>query len=152
MIVYRLTNSHYKDDISGMGAKLSGARWNMPGTSMLYTAENISLSTLELLVHIGLNDIKNFYHLLAIFIPDDAVIKEINADKLKPRWYEDEDYTSFMGTEFISTNINLVLKVPSAIIEEEHNFLINPNHPEFKKIKIKTSKPFIFDERLYRFK
>ena len=152
MIVYRITNTHYKDDIVGTGAKLSGARWNMPGTSMLYTAENISLSALEILVHIGLNDIKNFYHLLAIFIPDDAIIKEINTDKLKPHWYEDEDYTSYMGTEFIKTNNSLVLKVPSAIIAEEHNFLVNPNHLDFKKIKIKKSKPFTFDERLYRFK
>ena len=152
MIVYRITNSHYKDDISGTGAKLRGARWNMPGTSMLYTAENISLSTLELLVHIGLSDIQNHYELLTIFIPDDITIKEINADKLKSRWYEDEDYTSFMGTEFIKNNNNLVLKVPSAIIDEEHNFLVNPEHQDFKKIKIKKSKPFTFDERLYRFK
>lgn len=152
MIVYRITNSKYKDDISGTGAKLKGARWNMPGTSMLYTAENISLSALELLVHIGLDDIKNFYHLLAIFIPDETVIKEIHADKLKTRWYEDEDYTSFMGTEFVRNNNNLVLKVPSAIIDEEHNFLVNPGHQDFKKIKIKKSKPFTFDERLYRFK
>lgn len=152
MIVYRITNSRYKDDISGSGAKLRGARWNMPGTGMLYTAENISLSALELLVHIGLNDIRNFYHLLTIFIPDDIAIKEIHADKLKPRWFEDEDYTSFMGTEFIRNNSDLVLKVPSAIIDEEHNFLVNPGHPGFKKIKITKSKPFIFDERLYRFK
>lgn len=152
MIVYRITNSHYKDDISGTGAKFRGARWNMPGSSMLYTAENISLSALELLVHIGLNDIKNFYHLLTIFIPDDATVREINADKLKAGWYEDEDYTAFMGTEFINNNINLVLKVPSAIINEEHNFLINPQHKDFKKIKIKKSKPFIFDERLYIFR
>jgi RES domain-containing protein len=152
MIVYRITNSRYKDDISGAGAKLRGARWNMPGTGMLYTAENISLSALEILVHIGLSDIRNLYHQLAIFIPDDTIIKEINTHKLKPGWYEDEEYTSFMGTEFIKTNNSLVLKVPSAIIAEEHNFLVNPNHPDFKKIKIKKSKPFTFDERLYRFK
>ena len=152
MIVYRITNSRYKDDISGAGAKLRGARWNMPGTGMLYTAENISLSALEILVHIGLSDIRNLYHQLAIFIPDDTIIKEINTHKLKPGWFEDEEYTSFMGTEFIKTNNSLVLKVPSAIIAEEHNFLVNPNHPDFKKIKIKKSKPFTFDERLYRFK
>ncbi len=152
MIVYRITNSHYKDDISGTGAKLKGARWNMPGSSMLYTAEHISLSALELLVHVGFEDIQKFYHLLSIFIPDDAAMREINADKLKKDWYEDEDYSAFMGTEFINNNLNLVLKVPSAIIPEEHNFLINPQHKDFKKIKIKKSNPFIFDERLYRFK
>lgn len=152
MIVYRITNSHYKDDISGNGAKLKGARWNMPGSSMLYTAEHISLSTLELLVHIGFNDIQKFYHILSIYIPDDAAMREINVNKLKPNWLEDEDYTAFMGTGFINNNVNLVLKVPSAIIPEEHNYLINPNHNDFKKVKIKTSKPFIFDERLYTFK
>ncbi|MEP7254814.1 MAG: RES family NAD+ phosphorylase [Ferruginibacter sp.] len=152
MIVYRITSSQYKDDISGSGAKVRGARWNLPGSCMLYTAENISLSTLELLVHIGFNDIQNFYHLLTIFVPDDAIMKEVNVDKLKTNWQEDEDYTAFMGTDFINNNQSLVLKVPSAIITEEHNYLVNPGHHDFKKIKIKRSKQFIFDKRLYIFK
>ena len=152
MIVYRITNSQFKDDISGNGAKIRGARWNLQGSSMLYTAENISLCILELLVHIGLQDIQNFYHLLAIAVPDGASVSEINISKLKTGWLEDEDYTAFMGTEFLKNNTNLVLKVPSAIIDEEHNLLINPYHVDFKKIKIKKSKEFIFDERLYTFK
>ncbi|MEO6539874.1 MAG: RES family NAD+ phosphorylase [Ferruginibacter sp.] len=152
MTVYRITNSLFKDDISGTGAKLKGARWNMPGSSMLYTAQTISLSVLELLVHIGLQDIQKFYHLLAISIPEDAPSTEINITKLKKDWLEDEDYTAFMGTQFLKTNTNLILKVPSAIITEEYNFLINPYHPDFKKAKIKKSNPFIFDQRLYTFK
>jgi RES domain-containing protein len=152
MIVYRITNSLYKDDISGDGAKIRGARWNLQGSSMLYTAENISLCILELLVHIGLQDIQNFYHLLAIVIPDGMPVTEISIGKLKDNWLEDEDYTAFMGTEFLKNNTSLVLKVPSAIIDEEHNLLINPYHPDFKKIKIKRSKEFIFDQRLYTFK
>ena len=152
MIVYRITNSQFKDDISGNGAKIKGARWNLQGSSMLYTAENISLCILELLVHIGLQDIQNFYHLLAISIPDGVSVSEISIGKLKTNWLEDEDYTAFMGTEFLKNNENLVLKVPSAIIEEEHNLLINPYHTDFKKIKIKKSKEFIFDQRLYTFK
>jgi RES domain-containing protein len=152
MIIYRITNSLFKDDISGAGAKLKGARWNMRGSSMLYTAESISLSVLELLVHIGLQDIQNFYHLLAISVPDDAPTSDINIVKLKKDWQEDEDYTAFIGTEFLRNNKDLVLKVPSAIITEEHNFLVNPYHPDFKKVKIKKSNPFIFDQRLYTFK
>lgn len=152
MIVYRIVNSHYKNDISGIGAKLKGARWNKQGSSLLYTAEHISLCALELLVHIGFNDIQKLYHILSIYVPDDVSIKKISINKLKPNWIEDEDYTAFIGTEFINNNINLVLQVPSAIISEEHNYLINPNHRDFKKVKIKTSKPFIFDERLYTFK
>lgn len=152
MIVYRITHSQYKDDISGSGAKIKGARWNMAGTGMLYTAESISLSTLELLVHIGFGNIQDFYHLLSISIPDDAALKEIRMDKLKPNWQEDEDYTAFMGTSFLKENTGLILKVPSAIIPEEFNYLVNPGHPDFRKVKIKKTRPFIFDKRLYIFK
>jgi RES domain-containing protein len=152
MIAYRITNSLFKDDISGNGAKIRGARWNLQGSSMLYTAENISLCILELLVHIGLQDIQNFYHLLAIAIPDGSTVTEISIGKLKANWLEDEDYTAFMGTEFLKNNTSLVLKVPSAIIDEEHNLLINPYHADFRKVKIKKSKEFIFDQRLYTFK
>ena len=152
MIVYRITNSLYKDDISGSGAKLRGARWNQPGSSMLYTAENISLSTLELLVHIGFEDIRHEYHLLNIFIPDNAVIKELDIQKLKPNWQEDEEYSSFIGTEFLRSNQSLLLKVPSAVIDEEHNYLLNPDHADFKKVKIRRAKPFTFDKRLYIFR
>lgn len=152
MMVYRIAHSLYKDDISGAGAKLKGARWNMPGSSMLYTSENISLSTLELLVHIGFEDIRHVYHLLHIFIPDEAHVKELDIRKLKTNWQEDEAYSSFIGTEFIRSNQSLILKVPSAVISEEHNYLVNPGHPDFKKVRIKRSKPFIFDKRLYIFK
>ncbi|HQW85015.1 MAG TPA: RES family NAD+ phosphorylase [Ferruginibacter sp.] len=152
MIVYRITNSHFKDDISGNGAKIKGARWNKPGSSMLYTSEHISLCTLELLVHIGFIDIQKLYHLISIYVPDDAQLRKISEDKLKANWLEDEDYTAFIGTEFINNNVNLILEVPSANIPEEHNYLINPTHKDFKKVKIKSSKSFIFDERLYSFK
>lgn len=152
MIVYRICNSLYKDDISGYGASIRGARWNTPGISMLYTSEHISLCTLEMLVNIILTEVKLNFHLLQINVPDTVTISSVTAQKLKQNWRDDEGYTNFIGSEFCKNKNSLVLKVPSAVITEEHNYLINPKHTDFKKVKIISSKPFIFDQRLFSVK
>ncbi|MFM2327504.1 MAG: hypothetical protein RIR31_1706, partial [Bacteroidota bacterium] len=146
MIVYRICNTLYKDDISGYGASVRGARWNPSGTSMLYTSEHISLCALEMLVNILLTEVKINFHLLQISVPENASLSLVAAQKLKQNWRDDEGYTNFIGNEFCKNKDSLVLKVPSAIISEEYNYLINPTHPDFKKIKILNSKPFIFDQ------
>jgi RES domain-containing protein len=151
MIVYRICNTLYKDDISGYGASVRGARWNAPGTSMLYTSEHISLCALEMLVNIILTEVKINFHLLQISVPENASLSLVTAQKLKPNWRDDEGYTNFIGNEFCKNKDSLLLKVPSAVISEEYNYLINPTHPDFKKIKILNSKPFIFDQRLFSF-
>jgi len=152
MIVYRITHSLYKDDLSGTGAKQYGARWNRPGSSMLYTGEHLSLCALELLVHMGWKDMQRNFWALNIFIPDDASIKLPDLDKLKSGWKEDPDYTAYIGTAFLRSNEQLMMKVPSAVVPDEFNYLVNPAHPEFRKVKIRKSNPFIFDERLAAFK
>jgi RES domain-containing protein len=151
MIVYRICNTLYKDDISGYGASVRGARWNAPGTSMLYTSEHISLCALEMLVNIILTEVKINFHLLQISVPENASLSLVTAQKLKQNWRDDEGYTNFIGNEFCKNKDSLLLKVPSAVISEEYNYLINPTHPDFKKIKILNSKPFIFDQRLFSF-
>ncbi len=148
MIVYRITNTAYKNDISGGGAKLYGARWNSKGTPMLYAAEHISLAVLEMLVNTNFKDYSTALDLLYIQLP--AVdTTEIKHARLKENWKEDPSYTKFMGDEFIKQNQSLLLKVPSAVIHEEHNFLINPMHPDFKKVKIAKTKSFWPDKRLF---
>jgi RES domain-containing protein len=149
MIVHRICNSLYSDDLSGNGAKLFGGRWNSKGIPMLYVSEHISLAVLEMLVNNQFKDFSIELSLLRISIPDSIEIKEIKLSKLKPKWNEDFSYSKFMGNEFIKSMNNLILKVPSAVIGEEHNFLINPLHPDFKKIKIAEVKQFSTDERLF---
>lgn len=151
MIVYRICNSNYKEDISGNGAKLLGARWNSVGVSMLYTAEHISLAALEMLVHIQMIEIPKSFHLLSIFIPDNVASNIIKPNKLKKYWGNDVDYTTYIGDEFIKSNNLLCLKVPSAVVEEEYNLLINPTHNDFKKVHIAATRAFNFDNRLVRF-
>lgn len=152
MIVYRISKGRYKNDISGMGAKIYGSRWNNIGVAMLYTAEHISLAVLETLVHLRDVEIPTDYWLIKIQLPDDGKTSTIEPGKLKKRWQDDEGYTQFIGSEFIKNNESLILKVPSSIITEEHNFLINPLHKNFTKAKILDSKEFNFDHRLLSFK
>jgi RES domain-containing protein len=149
MIVYRLSSGDYRNDLSGTGAKLFGGRWNSTGLNALYTTEHISLAVLEILVHVKSYRQPLDYHLITIELPETAGIVTIDPAKLKRNWKEDFTYGQFIGDEFLIANQSLVLKVPSAIIEQESNFLINPAHKDAEKLKIRSSKIFMFDKRLY---
>ena len=148
MTIYRLVNSLYKHDLSGTGAKLYGARWNVAGFPMLYTSQFISLAVLESLVHLQKNNIPLSQHLLYIDIKNDFETVEITNKHLKKNWQHDINYTQWIGTEFIKNNKSLALKVPSAIIPEEYNILVNPLHADFKKTRIVSASLFEFDKRL----
>ena len=133
MIVYRISNELYKDDISGNGAAINGSRLNSKNVKMLYTGEYISLCILESLVHLRKVDIPQNQYLLTIQIPD-AEPQDILSSKLKDNWQLHVNYTQWIGDQFISGNQNLVLKVPSVVVWQEHNFLINPLHKDFNFI------------------
>lgn len=150
MIIYRLAIEQYSDDLSGTGSRLFGGRWNLVGVPVVYATENISLSALEILVRTGRNFIPPDYMLLKIDLPDNLTVSSITKNKLKKDWKEDLGYTRFIGSEFVKTNSALALKVPSAIIDDEFNFVLNPHHPEFKKVKIRSISPFRFDKRFFQ--
>lgn len=148
MIVYRITNEPYKNDISGNGAALYGSRWNSKGYPLLYTSQFISLSILESLVHLKRIEIPPTQYLLHIEFPDENEIAEISYKKIKKNWHEELEYTQWLGDQFLKNNRNLTLKVPSAIVPQENNFLLNPLHPGFKKVKIITAELLELDKRL----
>ena len=149
MIIYRLAVEKFSRDISGTGAKLMGGRWNIPGLPVLYTTESISLSVLEILVNTERQFIPNTYQLLKLNVPDNVVNTTIIKEKLKEQWKDDFEYTQWIGSEFLRQKKVLILKVPSAVIDEENNFLFNPEHPDFKKLKILAINNFQFDKRLH---
>lgn len=147
MIVYRIANEPYKEDISGNGAAINGSRWNSKNIRMLYAGEYISLSILESLVHLRHIDIPQKQYLLSIQIPE-IELQDILLSKLKNNWQQHVSYTQWIGDQFVSAGKQLILKVPSAIVPQEHNFLINPLHKDFKKVKIVGSELLELDKRL----
>ena len=150
MTLYRFTSEKYKDDLSGQGARLYGGRWNSKGQPGLYTSASISLSLLEVLAHaVQYEDLKKSF-LMALSLPDDSSIYSIPLTKLDNRWQLDTGYTRFIGDAFLRDNKYLLLQVPSAVVKTEFNYLINPLHKDFKKIKLVSSKKFEFDSRLFK--
>lgn len=149
MIIYRLCSGDHIKDLSGTGSKLFGGRWNSAGLPAVYGSEFVSLCVLELLVHVKRYRLPKDYHLLSISIPDAVKPTVISSDKIKKTWKDDLNYTQFMGDEFLKSQQSLLLKIPSAIVDLENNFLINPLHADASKIKIISTKLFEFDKRLY---
>ncbi|HEY8690885.1 MAG TPA: RES family NAD+ phosphorylase [Chitinophagaceae bacterium] len=149
MIIYRLTTGNYAHNISGQGAKNYGGRWNPVGIGVVYMSEFISLSILEILVRVDKFSSPDTYTLLSIQIPEDSVAT-IELKKLRQSWQNHIEYTRSIGDEFLKANQTLVLKVPSAIVPQEHNFLINPQHKDFKKIKVIHTELLELDKRLFQ--
>lgn len=149
MEVFRLSKAQYANDLSGTGAKLAGGRWNKKGSAVVYTSGSRALATLEVLVHIPAFYVPSEYILSIIWIPD-GEIKSLD-QKLLP-----EDWSSLtppmvlqeLTNEWLQRQSSLGLKVPSAIVKDEYNFLLNPLHPKMEKIKVVSQEPYRFDPRL----
>jgi len=150
MIVYRLSKSKYSHDLSGKGAERSGGRWNSKGAAMVYTSESRALCTTEIAVHTPLGNIPADYQIISIEIPDE-LIGVVEPDNLPLSWNSipHSRVTQDIGDTFISDNVHLVLKVPSAVVKGDHNYLINPNHKDVNKVKILEVEGFNFDKRLF---
>lgn len=148
MIVYRLSKSVYANDLSGKGADLVGGRWNSRGNAVLYTSQSIALCVTEIAVHVPLGILPKDYDLIHIEIPDDNILE---VKRLPKDWqtFPHADSTQKIGDKFLKDKKYLVLKVPSAAVQGEFNFLVNPRHPDFDKVKIKKKEKFSFDERLF---
>lgn len=151
MIVFRLSKSIYANDLTGRGAEKAGGRWNSKGTPMVYTSESRALCTTEIAVHTPLGILPEDYVIIAIEIPNALQIVEIKSTTLPEDWKSlpHSHSTQEIGDAFVADEKSAVLKVPSAVVQGEFNYLLNPSHKDFKKIKVKLVEAFDFDERLF---
>lgn len=119
---------------------------------MLYTSSSIALASLENLVHRSGEGLNHNFKTIEIYIPPELSIKEVFTTELSANWFEYKNYsmTQKIGDDWIDSLTSLVLKIPSAIIKKEHNYLINPRHPDFNQIKIVNIEDFDFDPRLVK--
>jgi RES domain-containing protein len=150
MIVYRICNTRYANDINGIGSKLYGGRWNNVGNAVVYSSSTRALAALEVLVHLPPKNVKLMdFSVVAIEVPENSV-DEISYAKIKDELIGNGLNSNFklIGDNWLKKNTILLLKVPSVVIPEEFNYLINPLHKDFHKVKIKETKLFRFDERL----
>ena len=149
MILYRIAKCTYADDLTGTGARLYGGRWNSEGKPMLYLASSRSLAMLEALVHLSPLVIPNNFCIAEIEVPEHS-ITELDIALLPHNWQDVSAPVILkeLGDDFLKKNKHLLMKVPSAIVPAEYNYLVNPQHPEAKDVRVIIKEPFGFDERL----
>ena len=147
MQVYRICLTKWSKQLAASGFP---GRWNSKGKLVIYTAGNRALACLENIVHRGGEGLNSSFNILTIDIPKDVHISKLNEDNLDPDWYKYSNYSYCrnIGDEWIENRKSLVLKVPSAIIPSEYNYLINPLHNDFKKVTIAKVEDFKFDPRV----
>jgi len=152
MEAYRLSREKFAATLSGKGGALKGARWNSIGVELIYTASNRSLAMAEVAVHFTLATLPSDYMMITIFIPDNISIQKLNISDLPTNWntFPHPSTTQTIGDQFIADNKFCVLQIPSAVTQGDYNLLINPRHPDFKRIKIIATDKFPFDKRIFK--
>ncbi len=151
MKIYRLSKGKYKNDLSGRGAEIAGGRWNNKGVPIVYTSASRALCTTEIAVRTPLGILPLNYYIIEIEIPKELKITELKTEDLPKDWksFPHSNTTQLIGDKFIKEDDNIILKVPSAVVQGDFNYLLNPKHKDFNKIKITSILPFNFDERLF---
>ncbi|MBW2011701.1 MAG: RES domain-containing protein [Deltaproteobacteria bacterium] len=150
---WRIVQSRWADTaFSGYGARLEGGRWNFAGISMVYTAESLALSSLEMIVHLP-EDALLYSEYVRIPVRFDTELMTVfPRESLPSDWNSipESESTQKLGTAWAEKNESLILKIPSSVVPEEHNYLINPRHPDYHKLFIGEPAPFRFDPRLIK--
>ncbi len=149
MEVYHLGKTRFPMHLTGEGAKLNGGRWNLIGSACLYTSETKALSVLEYAANVQLDEMPISISITVYNLPIKSW-KEFTANDLPGNWHQipAPEETKRWGTFHLQQAKYLALKIPSIIIPSEFNFILNPLHADFKKIKIKEVHSFSFDRRI----
>ncbi|RAI98694.1 RES domain-containing protein [Chitinophaga skermanii] len=147
MIVYRVVTKKFTNHLVAPG--LNG-RWNSAGKKVLYTAGSVALAALESMYRRNGYGFNDHFALIQIEIPGKLKITEHPGLDLPPKWNQPHDYrvTQSIGDAWYKREESPILKVPSAIIPQEFNYIINSQHPDFDSIKVISVNEFLFDEQL----
>ena len=151
MQLFRLCSSHYQATaFSGLGASLAGGRWNYRGESVVYLGGTLALAALECLVHFSHQTLPDDYVCLTVMVPKGVKAETIDPATLPSDWWEEDPpvTTQALGSAWLQRQSSLLLQVPSAIIPSECNYLLNPQHKDFVKLRIAPPEKFRFDPRL----
>ena len=149
--VWRITTARFADTaFSGEGARLYGGRWNPKGWQVVYTAESQSLALLELMVQD--DPLRAHYVLMAAELPADMAQTRIDIEQLPDDWrtLSARGVLQAVGEAWLQAAATAVLSVPSAVVPAERNYLLNPRHPDFARIRIGQPQSLQTDTRLLR--
>lgn len=142
---------HIRPPFDGEGARHYGGRWNSPGVAVAYASESISLAVLEVLAVVQRTSVLDSYSLVSADF-DESAVETVAPAELPAHWrrYPAPQELQAIGDRWVAERRSLILRVPSAVIEAECNFMVNPAHPAFASMRVSAPVPFEFDTRLTR--
>jgi RES domain-containing protein len=149
---WRITKTRYAAAaFDGEGARLHGGRWNSRGTRVSYASESVALAVLEVLVGLQDTALLSAYSLIQIEFPE-RLVEVVSLDALPSTWtqHPPSPDTQRIGDLWVVENRSAVLQVPSAIVDAEHNYLLNPGHGDFAQVVINRPERFRLDPRLVK--
>jgi RES domain-containing protein len=136
----------------GEGARKAGGRWNPRGVAVVYASETLSLAALELLVHADPALLPEDLVAIEADVPESVRVRRIDPEKLPRGWrrHPPPEALAEIGGAWAKSLETPVLSVPSALVPRESNFLLNPAHAEFRRIRVGKPEAFALDARLSR--
>ena len=147
MIFWRISNHA---DLHGRGGLFTSGRWHSRGHRVVYLAETPAGALIESLVHLELNeaDVPDGYQLLKVIVPSSATTEKCSSATLGENWTANIEITRRVGDEWLRRRSALLLRVPSAVVPESWNWVLNPAHPQARRVRISWARRFQWDARL----
>ena len=150
VVAWRLVRQrHAATAFSGEGARIFEGRWNSAGVAVVYCSENLALAALEILVHVQPVAVTEPFRTFRVAL-DDALITRVERDKLPKGWNLQPPTTvsKTIGDEWVKSGRSVALALPSLLVPLERTYLLNPKHPDFRKVQIRDMGNFTLDRRL----
>jgi RES domain-containing protein len=154
VLVWRLVRRRRLDEaFTGEGARLFGGRWNSRGVRVVYTSSSLALAQLEYLVRLSLFHQPTDVYAVSATLPDDLIVETLTAKQLPRGWRRYDvplEGLRTIGDRWIRGGASIALQAPSVIVPSEYNVLLNPGHPEFRRlVMVGKAEPVRFDGRLF---
>jgi RES domain-containing protein len=150
-LAYRIVKArHARTAFTGEGARLAGGRWNRPGETVVYTSASLALAAIETFVHLGEDGLHIRFVYFKVEIRDDVAIQQCRRPPAGWRAEPPGDASMRYGSRWARAGRAAVLEVPSVIVPSEKNYLLNPRHPDFARIRVGRAVPFVFDPRMWK--
>ena len=144
--------AHAAQAFSGEGARRFGGRWTLPGTPAVYLSDSLALAALELFVHLGRAPTPMRFVRFRVEVPDAVDIDEVDPEDLPPRWRAEPPPTETqdLGSRWMARSRPALLRVPSVLVPEESNLLLDPLGPAAEHLVIGLPRPFGLDPRMWK--
>ena len=149
MILWRISNHSTLD---GRGGLHASARWHSRGHAIVYLASSPAGALVEVLVHLELDPqrLPASYRMLKAEAPDENSMRRLSTASLPDNWRDDHSLTRRVGDAWLIAGQSALLEVPSAILPETFNMLLNPHHPHAQRVAVLWHRPFPFDRRFFK--